>query len=133
MGESLPKKSILERISEESAPDKTKLEIYKLMLVEIGETLKSEDIAKRSILEIKTALNDVENGFIDLLNSPQISKKDARDIKIVKLKLIRASSHLNTAVEELGKKRKTKTYKYFRSIKWCKFLIAEINQQLESP
>jgi hypothetical protein len=130
----LQKKSIIEQIVQdqgiyklEAAPDERKFWIYKLALKEIEHILMAEEIAGPSLSSIKTALNDIENGFLYLLNRPKVNK---RDIRIVMPKLFAAKGHVTTALTELGRGGSGKRFEYSLALSNCKLLIVEINQQL---
>lgn len=130
-------KSIIERIAQAQGiydigaiSDEIKYRLYKLTLKEIQRMLESDDIASASLPAIKRALNEIENGFLYLLNRPKVNK---RDIRIVMPKLIDAKAYLGSALTELRTKGKGKTFEYFRALGRCKLLVAEINQDLVSP
>ena len=123
--------SIIESISRQEgvdvrvASDEIKYRIYKLTLIEIQRMLSNDEVARVSLSAIKTALNDVENGFIYLLNRPKVKKGD---IRMVMQRLIDARAYSGTALTEL--RTNGKKFGYHQAIGRCKLLIAEINQQL---
>jgi len=127
------KKSIIDRVAEsqnvadiQTASDELKFRVYKLTLSEVEQILRAEDIAKASLLAVKTALNDIHNGFLDLSARP--NKVNKKDINAIMLKLEDADAGLEFAIAELVTKGKTKDH--FLALKACKRLIFEINQRL---
>jgi hypothetical protein len=104
-----------------TASDILKFWVYKHVLIEVEQILRAEDIARASLLEVKTALNDVHNGFLDLSARP--NKVNKRNINAVIPKLEDADAHLQFAI-------KGKTIEHLRALRACKRLIFEINQRL---
>ena len=129
------KNSIVARVAQsrnivdvKTASDIIKFWVYKHALIEVEQILRAEDIAKASLLEVKTALNDIHNGFLDLRARP--NRVNKRDINAVTPKLEDADALLQFAIAELANTKKGKTIEHFRALRACKRLIFDINQRL---
>src|SRR5689334_4922170 len=79
--------------------------ICKETLLEIERKLRKRDIAKQSLLDIKVALNDVENAFYDLRRDNKFKK--SAEIRKVDDFLIEANAQLQFALEELRINKKS--------------------------
>jgi len=134
---SLPLKKI-ERIAYDNGvlnlntvPADVKFKIYKLTFDAIDKELKVNPrvLTKEALLEIDEALNDMRNGFHELLFSDDISEESAEDIKLITPLRNEAQASLGEALATLEQEGKTR--KYFEALMSCHDQIILIKHQLE--
>ena len=116
----------------QEAPADAKFAIYKLTLREIGNLLKKYllEFPKNSLNDITIALNEIDNGFQELLTE-KIKKEHANDIRAIleKRMLFNAQINLIDAYNKID----TKSRKYTGSFLNGRLLINQINELLMDP